>query len=296
MGLFFQLIVLAALWGASFLFMRISSAEFGVVALIFIRASFAAAVLLPFIIYTKNHKALLENWATFFFIGLVSTALPYSFFAYTSLYIPAGSTSILNATTPFFTAIVAFIWTREKPTKMGVAGLFIGFSGVYVLSARGGDISLSNSLIPIASALAATLCYAYSSIFIKLKLSHLPALTVAAGSQLYAGIILLPLALLYWPKTSPSIDAWMSIIAMAVFSTALALILFFRLLQTVGVTKTISVTYLIPLFGVLWGYLFLDETISIEMMSGGALILLGVSFTTGLFRRLKPSTKTDSSR
>lgn len=295
MGLFFQLIVLAALWGASFLFMRISSAEFGVIALIFVRAAFASIVLLPFVIYSKNHKALLENWKIFFFVGLVSTALPYSFFAYTSLYIPAGSASILNATTPFFTAIVAFIWVREQPTKMGVAGLFVGFSGVYVLSVKGGDISLSDSLLPIASALMATLLYAYSSTFIKLKLSHLPALTVAAGSQLYAGIILLPLALVYWPKTSPSVDAWMSIIAMAVFSTALALILFFRLLQTVGVTKTISVTYLIPLFGVLWGYLFLDEKISTEMLSGGALILLGVSFTTGLFRRFKPSTKTEPS-
>lgn len=287
MKLFIQLLVLAAIWGAAFLFLRISSPEFGVMPLIFVRSALAAAVLLPFVFYAKHHRVLFEHWAVFFYIGIVSTALPYSFFAYTSLYLSAGSTSILNATTPFFSAIVAFLWIREQPSKLGVVGLFVGFSGVYVLSSRGGDLSTAGGIMPILSALMATLLYAYSSSFIKLKLSHLTPLTVAAGSQMYAAIMILPFAIFYWPATTPSVNAWISAVAMAIVSTAIALILFFKLLQTVGVTKTIAVTYLIPLFGVLWGYLFLDESISVAMMSGGALILLGVSLTTGLVHSLK---------
>lgn len=290
MKLYTSLIFLAALWGASFLFLRIASPEFGPVALIFVRTGVAALVLVPFVFFAGKHRDLLTRWRQFLFTGAMSTALPFTLFAYATLYIPAGHASILNATTPFFSAIVAFYWLKERLTVVGSIGLVLGFLGVYVIARQNGSGAseigaVPISIAPIAATLVATSLYAISSSYAKLKMSDLKPVVVAAGSQLYAAMVLLPLTLISIPDAMPSAKAWIGALCMAIFSTALALIIFFRLLQSEGVTRTVSVTYLIPAFGVLWGYLFLDEKVSLPMLVGGGMVLLGVSFTTGMYDR-----------
>lgn len=286
MTLYFQLLILAAMWGGSFLFMRISSPEFGPVPLIFVRTAIAALVLIPFVFASKQMRLIFSQWSSFALLSVISTAVPFSLFAYSSLYLSAGYTSILNATTPFFGTVVAYYFLQERLGFLGALGLIIGFLGVYFLSASGNNGSASGGIWPIISALVATFLYAISSVYVKLKMAKIKALTVAAGSQLFSAIILSPLAILYWPAKMPSTLALASTVAMGVFSTALSLVIFFRLLQTEGVTKTIAVTYLIPVFGVLWGSLFLDEAITQAMIGGGLLVLLGVGFASGTFNFL----------
>jgi len=280
MQVYVALVFLAAIWGASFLFLRISSPEFGPVALIFVRTAVASIVLLPFVWHYKQVSDLFRHWKMFLFVGAVSTALPFTLFSYTSLYLPAGNSSILNATTPFFSAIIAIFWLKEHLSGYAWLGLIVGFSGVYFLSF---DQVSANSivLLPVLAALWATFLYGFSSCYVKLYMTDFKPITVAAGSQIYATVILLPFAIFMWPADMPSAGSWWSAIAMGVISTAIALIIFFRLIQRVGVTRTLAVTYLIPLFGLFWGYLFLDEVLTAKMFIGGALVLLGVGFTSG---------------
>ncbi len=283
MRLFIQLMVLAALWGASFLFLRISSHEFGVVPIIFVRTGCAFLVLLPFVISTRQHKLLARHWLLFLLLGSFSTALPFSLFAFTSLHLPAGLTSILNAATPFFGALIAFFWLHERLSKLGVLGLLIGFGGVYVISSGEQSFGGVSDFWPVGAVLLATFLYAVSSTYVKLRLSNMTPLLVATGCQLGSSLVLLPFAFYYWPSQAPSVGAWSSALGLAVLSTAIALVLYLRLIQNFGVTKSISVTYLIPLFGVLWGYLFLGEAVSLSMVFGGVLILMGIALSTGSF-------------
>jgi len=285
MKVYVELLLLAAVWGASFLFLRISSPEFGPIPLIFVRTALASLVLIPFVLIAQQQKDIFDNWRLFLVVGAISTAIPFSLFSYTSLYLSAGYTSILNATTPFFSAIVAYCWLSERLNLLGVLGLIIGFVGVYLLSHFNVGLSDTTVFLPIIAALVATFLYAVSSSYVRLKMCRFKPLTVAAGSQLFSALILLPFAVLSWPSKLPGTTAWVSAVSMAIFSTAFALIVFFRLLQSVGVTKTVSVTYLIPVFGVLWGYLFLGESITLQMILGGLLILFGVSLTTGIYDR-----------
>ncbi len=294
MKLFVQLMVLAALWGASFLFLRISSPEFGVFPIIFVRTGCAFLALIPFVISTRQHKFLAQHWLLFLLLGTFSTAVPFSLFAFTSLHLSAGMTSILNAATPFFGALVAFFWLHERLTKLSALGLLVGFCGVYVLSSGEWSLDGFEGFLPVGAVLLAVFLYAASSAYVKLRLSHMTPLLVATGCQLGSSIVLLPFALYFWPSEAPSVGAWGSALGLAVLSTAIALVLYLRLIQAFGVTKSISVTYLIPLFGVLWGYLFLDEVVSLSMMFGGALILVGVALSTGGLKTPKILTRRSS--
>ncbi len=287
MKLFIQLMVLAALWGASFLFLRISSHEFGVIPIIFVRTGCAFLALIPFVISTRQHKLLAQHWLLFLVLATFSTAVPFSLFAYTSFHLSAGSMSILNAVTPFFGALIAFFCLQEQLSKLGVLGLAIGFGGVYILSSGEQDFDGLADFLPVGAVLLAAFLYAASSTYVKLKLSSMTPLVVATGCQLGSAIVLFPFAFYYWPEQAPSVGAWSSALGLAVLSTAIALVLYLRLIQAYGVTKSISVTYLIPLFGVLWGYLFLDEVVSLSMMFGGALILVGIALSTGSFKMPK---------
>ncbi len=277
LGFYLQLSLLGSIWGASFLFMRIATPEFGPFSLVFIRCGVAAIFLSPLLLLGKEFKLVLARWWTFIWLGATSVAIPFCLFAYATLHITAGSASVLNATTPMFSAVIAWIWLKEQLNIMTIAGLLLGFSGVFVLSlGRGG---LSFNLLPIVAALCATCLYGYGSCYARKHFAGYKASTTAAGSQLGAAIILLPFGLLFWPDQMPSIKSWVSGILLAVFCTALALIMFFHLIKKEGVARTVSVTYLIPVFGILWGVIFLQEVVTIFMLLGGGLVLAGVALT-----------------
>lgn len=283
----FELVFLAAIWGASFLFMRTTSAEFGPVLLITLRTGIAALVLLPVLLAKRQLNTVVKNWRIISVIGLINTAIPFCLFSYSTLYLGAGYASVLNATAPMFGALIAFYWLKDRLLRIAVVGLVIGFVGVVVLSLSRQHSGTATAWLPILAALAATSLYGLAACVAKRYLQGVNALAITTGSQVVAAITLAPLSLFFWPDEMPSSDSWWQVVALGVLCTALAYILYFRLIANIGSAKAITVAYLVPVFGVLWGIIFLAERLNLGMWIGASLILLGVALTSGLFTRFR---------
>lgn len=284
-----ELLLLAALWGASFLFMRTATPEFGAIALVAVRTGIATLCLLPFLLAARKLVAVKGHWREILVVGLANTALPFCLFSYATVMLGAGMGSVLNATAPMFGAVIAHFWLKDRLSTMAVLGLFTGFAGVVVLTNARSGVELSDSVIPVLAALGATFAYGFSACYTKRNLSGVSTLAIAAGSQGFAAIVLLPLAVVTWPSQTPSFQAWWQVAVLGVACTGIAYILYFRLIANVGAAKAITVAYLVPVFGVMWGVIFLEETISHSLLIGAGLILLGVGMTTGLIRWHKKS-------
>lgn len=291
-----DLLLLAALWGASFLFMRVAAPQFGAFPLMSLRTGIGAAVLLPFVLRSDGAAELRANARRIAWIGLVNSALPFVMFGYAMQYLSAGFTSILNATTPFWGAIFAYLWLGERLGRLRVVGLAIGFGGVLVLVWGRDGIGGNGSLLPILATLVATASYGFAAVATKKQLGAVGARTGAAGSQLFAALMLLPFAIATWPATPPDRWAWLSAVLIGVLCTGLAYVLFFRLIARVGSSRAIAVTFLIPVFGMLWGAVFLGEAITGSMLAGAATILFGTALTTGLLdpRRWRGGRRADA--
>jgi len=277
-----ELPLLAAIWGASFIFMKIGVPEFGPVLFMAFRTLIASIFLLTLIILHKQLSSLDGYKIKVFIVGIFNSAIPFALFGWAALTLSAGSTSVLNATTPMFGAIVAFVWLKDALKPMAILGLFTGFIGVYFLMSEKLSMPQSNVLLPTLAVMLAALCYGISANYTKKYLSGIKPLALAAGSQISASIVLLPISLAFIPEQWPSSSAIGSVLFIGVICTGLAYIIFFRLIAALGPTKAISVTYLIPVFGLFWGVIFLNEKISTTMLFGCVLILTGVALTTGM--------------
>jgi len=281
-----ELLLLAALWGAAFLLMRICAPEFGPAALVFVRVGGAALVLLPLATWRGDGPALRKHWRPIAVVGLVNTALPFLFFMVAALVLSAGLSAIFNATSPLWGALIAWAWLHDKPTRWRALGLAIGFIGVLGLGLRNaslkpGEHGVSPAL-GIAACIAATVCYGLAANYTKKKLSGVPPFAVAAGSQLSAALLTLGPALWWWPAQQPSALAWTSAAVLAIACTALAYLLYFRLIAHIGPANAIAVTFLIPAFAAVWGALFLGELLPASTLAGCAVILVGTALATGL--------------
>ena len=279
-----ELLFLAACWGASFLFMREAAPEFGVIALIFVRVAVAALFLLPIVMLRKKQRPMFTHWLPITFVGLTNTAIPFCLFAFATLSLEAGYTSVINATAPMFGAIIAVLWLKDRLSNSAMVGLLIGFLGVFVLVSDKYDPQSQLPWLAISAGLSASLLYGIAACCTKRYLQGVEPLAIAGGSQMYSTLMLLPLALWFWPETSPSAQAWYYGILLGILCTGLAYIMYFRLIAMLGAAKAITVAYLVPVFGVIWGIIFLDEKVSLLLLAGGGLILLGVSLTTGILK------------
>ena len=278
--------LLAALWGASFLFTRMAAPAFGPLAIADLRTAIAALVLLSLLARRGGVADLAPNALRLLVLGAFNSAIPFTLFAYAALSITAGLASILNATVPLFAALVAWLWLRDKLTVVQWLGLAIGFAGVLWLSADSASFKPGGSGWAIAAGLLASVSYGFSGNLAKRYFAHVRPLAVATGSQIAAAALLLPLTLLYWPPVMPSTPDWLALIALGVFCTGIAYALYFRLIARIGPTKTMAVTFLIPAFAILWGVLFLSESVTLVMLGGCAVILIGTALATQLiFRR-----------
>ena len=280
-----KLLLLGALWGGSFLFMRETGAELGPFALIFLRCGLAVLVLLPLIIQRRAVKGCLQHWKHLSILGLTNTAIPFCLFAWATPQLGAGYTSIINACAPFFAALIGFVWLRETLGLSAIAGLIMGFAGVVVLAAGKIHGTGEDSLYAIGAALCATGLYGWSANFTRRHLQDLPSLQIAVGSMFYATLALLPFALAYWPTQPISYTQWWQVAMLAIGCTGIAYILFYSLVAEQGITTAMSVTYLVPVFGTLWGVLFVNEQISALTFAGGAMILAGIALNRS--RRLQ---------
>ena len=262
--------------------MRVAAPEFGPVPLIAMRVGIAAVFLLVVLALRGGWRELYTNGWSLVVLGLLTSAVPFSLFAYAVLSLTAGFASVLNATVPLFGALVAYIWLGDKLGRMRVVGLAVGFAGVLVLVRDKFSFGAGGSGWAVLAGLGAAVLYGIAASYTKKYLSKVDPLINATGSQVAAsGFLVIP-AVLYWPERNPSLTSWASAIALGVACTGIALILFFRLIDRIGPAKAITVTYLIPVFGVLWGLLFLDEPVTRNMIIGCAIILLGTGLANGL--------------
>lgn len=283
-----ELALLAAVWGASFLFMRLGAGEFGPLALACLRCAGAALCLVPLLFATGEPGLLRDHWRALAVVGIANSALPFLAYGYAALAITAGLSSIFNATTPLWGALIAWAWLRERLVPARALGLAIGFAGVLGLGwnsasfhAGAGGVSSGGAVL---ACLAATLLYGASANYTRQRLDGVAPLAVAAGSQLAAALALAPLAVWRWPSRPPSATAWIAVVLLAVVCTGLAYLLYFRLIAHVGAARALAVTFLIPAFALLWGALFLAEPATPAMLTGCAVILLGTALATGLLR------------
>jgi drug/metabolite transporter (DMT)-like permease len=277
-----DLLVLGAIWGASFLFMRVAAPQFGAIPLITARVGIGAAFLTVVLARRSGLSQLRPNAARLTVLGALNSAIPFSLFAYAVIFVTAGFASVLNSTAPLFGALVAFIWLRDRPQPVRIAGLIVGFAGVLVLVWGRASVSSGGGGTAVLAGLAASVLYGISANYAKKRMSDIDSLVIATGSLIAATVMLLPLAVLYWPVTAPSRTSWISAVLLGVFCTGIAYILYFRLLSRIGPAKALAVTYLIPAFGVLWGYLFLSEPVSTSMIAACGIILLGTTLATGV--------------
>ncbi len=283
-----EFVLLAAIWGASFLFTRIGTVEFGVLATAGLRVLIATLFLLPILLIRGHSQSLREHWKLVLLVGLTNSAIPFVCFSFALQSITVGLSSLLNATVPLFGAVIAWVWLSDRPSGSRMLGLAIGFLGVAMLAwdkaSFKPDASGLSSGWGVLACLFACLCYGISASFTKRFLGGLPSLVSSTGSQLGAALALLPLTIFYWPSQAVSMKAWGAVITLGVVCTGFAYILFFRLIERAGPAKALSVTFAIPVFAVLYGVILLGETVTPWMVGCGLVIVLGTTLSTGILK------------
>ena len=283
-----EFLLLAAIWGASFLFMRLGAVEFGALPTAGVRVAIAALFLLPLLLWRGLGPQLARHWKKTFFIGLLNSAIPFACISFALLSISTGLASILNATVPLFGAVVAWVWLKDRPHGLRILGLVIGFVGVALLAwdkaSFKPDVSGLATGWAVLAALLACLCYGISASFTKRYLGGLPSLVTATGSQLGASLGLALPTWWLWPQRMPGSTAWLALLAVGVLCTGVAYILYFRLIENVGPARSLPVTFVVPVFAVIYGALFLGETVSSWMMLCGAIIVFGTALSVGLLK------------
>ncbi len=277
-----DLTLLAALWGGSFLFMRYAVPDFGVVPLIWLRVALASVCLLPLLLMKGQLGALRERAGAVAVMGLFNSGLPFLLIAWATLSITAGLASIMNAMTPVFTALIGALWLGDRLDGRRSLGLLLGLAGVALLAADKADFRPGGSGWAIVAMLLATACYGFAANHTRRYLQGVPALVNATGTQLVSALVLLPPALWSWPERMPGLGPWLAALVLGVACSALAYLLFFRLIARVGASRAVTVTFLVPVFGTLWGALFLGEPVTASMLAGGAVVLLGTGLATGV--------------
>lgn len=280
--------LLAAIWGASFLFMRLAALELGVLPMAALRVAVATLFLLPLLVAQGQWVALRQHWRPVFFVGILNSAIPFALFGFAVMHISTGLSAILNATVPLFGALVAWVWLKDPPGLSRTVGLAIGFGGVILLA--GGQASFKPNASGVAPAwavlacLAATTCYAVAASFTRKHLNHMPPLVAATGSQMGAMCALALPALWFRPEQMPSAPAWGALIALGVVCTGIAYVIYFRLIERAGPARTLTVTFMIPVFAIVYGVLLLGETITPWMLLCGLVILAGTALSSGLLK------------
>jgi drug/metabolite transporter (DMT)-like permease len=284
---FAGLIMLSALWGGSFLFIRVAVPALGPFLLVELRVGLAAAVLFLYALAAGSMPKIRGRWKSFLVLGFLNAAVPFSLISAAEIHLTASLAAILNSTTVMFTAIVAAVWMGDALTARKAIGIMLGIVGVSVLV--GWDpLPLNGAvLFAVAAMLLASLSYALGATYAKRSFSGIPPLGMAIGQLSGAVVLLLPMAVVSVPERAPSTVVTFSMLGLAFLSTALAYLIYFRLIESVGPTSTLTVTLLVPVFGLLFGVLLLEEPFGPGTLAGLGIILTSVVLITGLAPRKK---------
>ena len=276
------LLALGALWGGSFLFIRVAVPSLGPLLLMELRVGIASLTLVLFAAAVGRRPKLRARWRQFLLIGTLNAAIPFTLIAAAEIHLTASLAAILNSTTVMFAAVAAAVWLRDPLTARKVVGIVLGVIGVAVLV--GWDpVELDGAvLLSVGAMLAASLSYGISAVYVKRTFVGVPPLGMAIGQLTGATVVLFPFAALSVPGESPPVAATASVLALALLSTALAYLFYFRLITNVGPTSTVTVTLLVPVFGLLFGVLFLDEPFGPGTLAGLGIVLGSVVLVTGV--------------
>ena len=281
-------LLLAAIWGSSFLFTRIAAVAFGPLPTAALRVLIASLVLLPLLVWRGQGPVLMRHLKPALAVGVINSGLPFVLYAFAVLHISTGLSAILNATVPLFGALVAWAWLGDRPGWSRGLGLALGFAGVLLLAGgEAGFKSGSGNLLPILAVLAcllATTCYAVAASFARKHLGQLPPLVTATGSQMGATLALALPALWAWPTVMPDLQAWAALLALGVVCTGVAYVLYFRLIERAGPARALTVTFLIPVFAVGYGVALLGETLTLWMLGCALVVLAGTALSSGAVR------------
>ncbi|SAI67098.1 membrane protein [Bordetella ansorpii] len=284
----FDLFFLAAVWGGSFLFIRIAVPEFGPAALMELRVGVAALFLLPLATLRGKLPSIIARWPAVLGVGIFNAAIPFLLYAYAAKSLGAGFLSVANASTPVWGAVIGWLWLKDSLPARRQLGLAVAMVGIVVLVWDKLEFHSGGTGPAVLAAVCAPLFYGVAANATKRYLAGVDALANATGSMTAAALVLMPLAIWNWPPQPVSFAAWQAVILLAVVCTGIAYIMFFRLIANVGPTAAVSVTFLVPVFGVLWGVWFLDEALTPRIVSGAAIILAGTALALGLTDRLRP--------
>ncbi|HRN62397.1 MAG TPA: DMT family transporter [Luteimonas sp.] len=271
-----ELCLLGAIWGASFLFMRVAANDFGPAPLVEVRLGLGALVLLPFL-WVARAQFPLPLWPKLALIGLINSALPFLLFAWAAQRAPAGIGAIANAMTVLFTALVGFLFFGERIGTRQAVALLAGFAGVVVL-ASGKVAGMSVGWAAAAGAMA-SLLYGFGINLVRRHLTGLPPAAVACATLGSAALLILPLAIATWPTQPIPAASWWSAAMLGVLCTGIAFVMYYRLIARIGANRASTVTYLVPLFGVAWAWWLLGEPVTWTMALAGLLILGSVAFS-----------------
>jgi drug/metabolite transporter (DMT)-like permease len=271
-----ELALLGAIWGASFLFMRVAANDFGAVPLVEVRLALGAVVLLPFL-WRARAQFPLKSWPLLALIGAINSAVPFILFAWAAQRAPAGVGAIANAMTVLFTALVGCLFFGEKIGTRRAVALLAGFSGVVVLaSAKVAGASIGWA---VAAGAGAAFLYGIGINLVRRHLTGLPPAAVAAATLGSAAVLALPFAIAQWPQHAIPAQSWWSALMLGVLCTGAAFVMYYRLIARIGASRASTVTYLVPLFGVAWAWMLLGEPLTLTMGIAGALILGSVAIS-----------------
>ena len=269
------------------MFLRISSPVFGPFFLIEMRVASALLVLLPVCIALGKQHEIVSNWRPILLLSFCNMTAPFCLLAYATLNIGAGFASIINATVPFFTAILAFTLWQQRLALKAIVGMFIGFFGVVLLMLdQSGPIGSNANMIAIAAALLGSVFYGLAINLMAQYLRGVSGVAVTTGSLIFSSLTLLPLALWKMPEIMPTGSVWLSVFSLGIICTGFAFVLFYRLISRIGSNLAVTNTFLIPLFSLFWANLFLAEKVTFFMLFSCALVLMGVGLTTGSLIKL----------
>ncbi|TWI01025.1 threonine/homoserine efflux transporter RhtA [Luteimonas cucumeris] len=271
-----ELVVLGAIWGASFLFMRVAANDFGAVPLVEVRLALGSLVLLPFL-WRARTQFPARLWPKLALIGAINSAIPFILFAWAAQRAPAGVGAIANAMTVLFTALVGFLFFGEKIGSRRAVALLAGFAGVVVLAS--GKVAGASVGWAVVAGAAAAFLYGIGINLVRRHLTGLPPAAVASATLGMAALLTLPFAVAYWPQDAIPVRSWFSAAMLGVLCTGIAFVMYYRLIARIGASRASTVTYLVPLFGVAWAWMLLDEPLTLSMGIAGAMILGSVAFS-----------------
>ncbi|MES2115726.1 MAG: DMT family transporter [Pseudomonadota bacterium] len=279
----FRLILLAAIWGGSFLFMRIAAPVLGAALLIQYRVLFAALFLAVVALVLRKPLQLRQHWKHYLILGLFNSALPFLLFAFAARTLSASLMAVLNASTPLWGALIGAVWSRRMVASSVVAGLLLGAAGVALLVSFDHVGAGPGAGLAIAAVLFASFNYGIASNYAKSASSaqSVPPFANAHGSMWAATLLVLPVLPWFPAPATPTIGIMGAVLALGVLCSGVAYLLYFRLIEDVGPASALTVTFLSPVFGILWGVLFLGETTGWYTWSGAAIVLLGTALVTG---------------